>query len=50
MKKHLLVLGMIICMLGLTACGSSKADDTSYLSDPKMHYPVQSTILTDSAR
>ena len=32
MKKHLLVLGMIICMLGLTACGSSKADDTSYLS------------------
>lgn len=33
MKKHLLVLGMIICMLGLTACGSSKADDTSYLSD-----------------
>lgn len=33
MKKHLLVLGMMICMLGLTACGSSAADDTAYLSD-----------------
>lgn len=33
MKKRLLVLGMMICMLGLTACGSSASDDTVYLSD-----------------
>ncbi len=33
MKKHLLVLGMIICMLGLTACGSSNSDENNYLSD-----------------
>lgn len=34
MKKRLLVLGMIICMLlGLTACGSSAQDETNYMTD-----------------
>lgn len=33
MKKRLLVLGMMICMLGLTACGSTTEDTTVYLSD-----------------
>ena len=34
MKKRLLVLGMIICMLlGLTACGSSAQDETNYMAD-----------------
>lgn len=32
MKKWLLILGMITCMMGLTACGSQE-DDTQYISD-----------------
>ena len=32
MKKWLLILGMLTCMMGLTACGS-KEDDTQYIAD-----------------
>ena len=33
MKKWLLILGMITCMLGLTACGAEKEAETPVLSE-----------------
>lgn len=33
MKKRLLILGMIIGMLGLTACGSTAVDETLYVTE-----------------
>lgn len=45
MKKRLLVLGMMICMLGLTACGSSASDDTVYLSDAEALSCAESYVV-----
>lgn len=44
MKKWLLVLGMITCMFGLTACGQT--EETTYLSDEKAFSFAQSMIET----
>ena len=33
MKKWLLVLGMIICMMGLTACGAGDKEEKTYYPD-----------------
>ena len=33
MKKWLVILGMITCMLGLTACGAQKEEDPPVLSE-----------------
>ena len=50
MKKRLLVLGIIICMLGLTACGSTAADENLYVSNEEAtqvieYYGLQASQL-----
>ena len=47
MKKRLLILGMITCLLGLTACGAKDAtEETSFLSrEEAMQYAE--SVVTD---
>ena len=45
MKKWLLILGMLTCMMGLTACGA-KEDDTQYITDEQALAVANDWVLT----
>lgn len=44
MKKWLLILGMITCMIGLTACGQQKEDDLNLMTTEEAEYLAQSCV------
>lgn len=46
MKKWLLVLGMIICMMGLTACGSENKEEITYYPEADARELVDTTVMT----
>ncbi len=46
MKKWLLVLGMITCMMGLTACGAEDQDEKSFYPDTDARELVDTTVMT----
>lgn len=46
MKKWLLVLGMIICMMGLTACGAEDKEETNYYPEADARELVETTVMT----
>lgn len=46
MKKWLLVLGMIICMMGLTACGAGDKEEKTYYPDASARELVDGTVMT----
>lgn len=47
MKKYLLILGMIACVLGLTACGSQEEDNTNKFIDEETAIYNADQILTE---